>query len=205
MDMRVKKRTAVAAVVALLVCMAVYLNWSYQKGLEGDLDVAGDADLNTALEQQDPVSDEARLLGQISEVGTTDPDESTAVSDTDLAVREYFAQLRVTRQQARYEAIGVLETTSADESVSREAKEVAVASISQIANNAVTEARIESLVLAKGYADCAVFLNDNSLSIVVAPVEGGLKSEDAIRIKDIAVSETNVGVENIRIIEARVG
>ena len=89
--------------------------------------------------------------------------------------------------------------------MSPEAREVAVANISQIANNAVTEARIESLVLAKGYTDCAVFLNDNSLSIVVAPVAGGLKSEDAIRIKDIAVSETDVGVENIRIIEARVG
>lgn len=202
--MKVKKRTAVAAVVALLVCMAVYLNWSYQKGLEGDLDVAGETDFG-AVQKEDPVSDEARLLGQISEVGKNDGDNATAVSDTDSAIREYFAQLRVTRQQARDEAIGVLETTSTDNSVSQEAKEVAVASISRIANNAVTEARIESLVLAKGYVDCAVFLNDDSLSIVVAPVEGGLKSEDAVRIKDIAVSETTIGVENIRIIEARVG
>ncbi|MBQ4047220.1 MAG: SpoIIIAH-like family protein [Clostridia bacterium] len=202
--MKVKKRTAVAAVVALLVCMAVYLNWSYQKGLEGDLDVAGDVDLGT-VQKEEPVSDEARLLGQISEVGKNEGDNATAVSDTDSAIREYFAQLRVTRQQARDEAIGVLETTSTDNSVSQEAKEVAVASISRIANNAVTEARIESLVLAKGYVDCAVFLNDDSLSIVVAPVEGGLKSEDAVRIKDIAVSETTIGVENIRIIEARVG
>ena len=201
--MKVKKRTAVAAVVALLVCMAVYLNWSYQKGLEGDLDVAGDVDLGT-VQKEEPVSDEARLLGQISEVGKNEGDNATAVSDTDSAIREYFAQLRVTRQQARDEAIGVLETTSTDNSVSQEAKEVAVASISRIANNAVTEARIESLVLAKGYVDCAVFLNDDSLSIVVAPVEGGLKSEDAVRIKDIAVSETTIGVENIRIIEARV-
>ena len=202
--MKVKKRTAVAAVVALHVCMAVYLNWSYQKGLEGDLDVAGDVDLGT-VQKEEPVSDEARLLGQISEVGKNEGDNATAVSDTDSAIREYFAQLRVTRQQARDEAIGVLETTSTDNSVSQEAKEVAVASISRIANNAVTEARIESLVLAKGYVDCAVFLNDDSLSIVVAPVEGGLKSEDAVRIKDIAVSETTIGVENIRIIEARVG
>ena len=98
-----------------------------------------------------------------------------------------------------------MEKSSTDESISLESKEVAVASISKIANNAVTEARIESLVLAKGYSDCAVFLNDDSLRIVVAPVVGGLLSEDAIRIKDIAVSETNIGVQNIRIIEARVG
>lgn len=192
--MKFKKRTAVSAVVALLVCMAVYLNWSYQRGLDDSQSVSG--------EQDEIVSDEARLLGQLSEVvGDPTPDDDSSVSNN---IQEYFAQLRVTRQQARDEAIGVLETTTSDESVSLESKEVAVASISRLANTAVTEARIESLVLAKGYADCAVFLNDDSLSIVVAPVEGGLQSEDAIRIKDIAVSETSVDVENIRIIEARV-
>ncbi len=194
--MKFKKRTAVAAVVALLVCLAVYLNWSYQRGLDGDQSVSG--------EPQDVVSDEARLLGQLTEVdGEGEP--NGGADEVDGKIQEYFAQLRVTRQQARDEAIGVLETTTTDESISLESKEVAVASISKIANNAVTEARIESLVLAKGYSDCAVFLNDDSLSIVVAPVKGGLKSEDAIRIKDIAVSETNIGVQNIRIIEARVG
>lgn len=192
--MKFKKRTAVSAVVALLVCMAVYLNWSYQRGLDDSQSVSG--------EQDEIVSDEARLLGQLSEVvGDPTPDDDSSVSSN---IQEYFAQLRVTRQQARDEAIGVLETTTSDESVSLESKEVAVASISRLANTAVTEVRIESLVLAKGYADCAVFLNDDSLSIVVAPVEGGLQSEDAIRIKDIAVSETSVDVENIRIIEARV-
>ena len=193
--MKFKKRNAVAAVVALLVCLAVYLNWSYQRGLDDSQIVSANP--------EEVVSDEARLLGQLSEV-SNDPQTGSAES-VDGKIREYFAQLRVTRQQARDEAIGVLETTTSDESISLESKEVAVASISRIANNAVVEARIESLVLAKGYADCAVFLNDDSLNIVVAPVEGGLKSEDAIRIKDIAVSETTVGVENIRIIEARVG
>jgi len=49
-----------------------------------------------------------------------------------------------------------------------------------------------------------VFLNENTLSIVVASPEGGLQSEDAIRIRDIAVSKCDVPIENIRIIEARV-
>ena len=195
--MKMKKRTAVAAVVAMLVCSAVYLNWSYQAGA---LEASGQPEL-----PQEVVSDEVRLLGRIEEVGGQAEDEIVAVDGSDAAIREYFAKLRVTRQEARDEAIGVLETTSVDENVSLEAKEVAVAGISKIANNAVVEARIESLVLAKGYTDCAVFLNDDSLSIVVAPVTGGLQSEDAIRIKDIAVSETSIDVENIRIIEARIG
>ena len=42
-------------------------------------------------------------------------------------------------------------------------------------------------------------MNDKGLSIVVSPPNGGLQTE-AIKIKDIAVSETDVKVENIRII-----
>ena len=137
--MKFKKRTAVAAVVALLVCLAVYLNWSYQRGLDDSQIVSANP--------EEVVSDEARLLGQLSEV-SNDPQTGSAES-VDGKICEYFAQLRVTRQQARDEAIGVLETTTSDESISLESKEVAVASISRIANNAVVEARIESLVLAK--------------------------------------------------------
>ena len=69
----------------------------------------------------------------------------------DRKIAEYFAELRLTRQQARDEAISVLETTTNDESISLEAKEIAVASITELTSNSVIEARIESLILAKGY------------------------------------------------------
>lgn len=156
--MKIKKRTAVAAVVALLVCIAVYLNWSYQKGLSED--VSDGTDTN------DIVSDEQRLLGQIDLVNGSD------YSETDEAAKKitaYFAELRLTRQQARDEAISTLKTTTEDDSLSLEAKEAAVASITALTNNSVTEARIESLIMSKGYKDCAVFLKEDSLSVVVAP------------------------------------
>ncbi len=189
--MKIKKRTAIAAVVALLVCTAVYLDWSYQKGLQADKPVG---------EQQNISDDEERVMGQLDLVNGTVKDDEPATS-----LSAYFAQLRLTRQKARDEAISMLEKTTNDENASKEAKEIAVASITTIAGNAVTEARIEGLILSKGYADCAVFLNDEGVSVVVAPPEGGLKAEDAVRIKDIVVAETNVSVNNIRIIEARAG
>lgn len=188
--MKIKKRTAVAAVVALLVCIAVYLNWSYQKGTAEDV----------GKNQDNITSDETRLIGQVDLVNGGADTETAA----DRKIAEYFAELRLTRQQARDEAISVLETTTNDESISLEAKEIAVASITELTSNSVIEARIESLILAKGYKDCAAFLNDKGLSIVVSPPNGGLQTEDAIKIKDIAVSETDVKVENIRIIEARI-
>lgn len=188
--MKIKKRTAVTAVVALLVCIAVYLNWSYQQGITDDV----------GKDQEEIINDETRLMGQADLVNAGTVTQTSA----EKKVAEYFAELRITRQQARDEAISVLETTTNDESISLEAREIAVVSITELASNSVIEAKIESLVLAKGYKDCAVFLNDKGLSIVVAPLKDGLKTEDAIKIKDIAVSETDVSLENIRIFEARI-
>ena len=188
--MKLKKKTEILSMVALLVCTAVYLNWSYQKGKEAQ----------ASAENNDIISDEVRLLGTVQNV-----DGKTDENVVPTAVEEYFANLRLSRRAARDEAISVLEVTSEDENLTLASRESAVESINTLANNAVIEARIESLVISKGYEDCAAFLNSESLSIVVAPPDGGLQSEDALRIKDIAVSETDVNIENIRIIEAQVG
>ena len=189
--MKLKKKTAVIAMVALLVCTAVYLNWSYRRGKDDEEVSVGDAAV---------VSDEERLLGAVGDV-SSGVDSNGSVS---AAVEEYFANLRLSRREARDEAISVLEVTSEDDSLSMASRESALESINTLANNAVTEARIESLVISKGYEDCAAFLNSESLSIVVAPPSGGLQTEDAVRIKDIAVAETDIALEKIRIIEARI-
>lgn len=192
---KLKKKTAVAAVVALLVCMAVYLNWSYQKGLDSE-------GQNVSGGQDSALSDADRMMGQLDLVSGGDGSGGESVSGK---LEEYFAQIRLTRKQARDEAIGILQQTSSDEATSPEAKTAAATSISLIASNAIIEARIEGLVISKGYSDCAVFLNEDTLSIVVAAPEGGLTSSDAVKIKDIAVGECSVSVENIRIIPAKVG
>ena len=71
-----------------------------------------------------------------------------------------------------------------------------------MAGNAMVEARIESLVIAKGYQDCVAFVNDSSVNVIVAKTETGLQDTDVARIRDIVISEANVAAEAIRIIEA---
>ena len=66
----------------------------------------------------------------------------------------------------------------------------------------MVEARIESLVIAKGYQDCVAFVNDSSVNVIVAKTETGLQDTDVARIRDIVISEANVAAEAIRIIEA---
>ena len=160
---KIKKRGAIYGVIALLLCVAVYLNWSYIDAPE-DLLVA---------EQTDPEDTAASAQG--------------AADGTD-----YFAASRLTREQARDEAVSTLKELSESEEADQTAKDEAAAQISALAEDSVAEANIESLIRAKGYEDAVVMIGDDSVNAVVAPPEGGLQAEDVTVIKDIIISETGM-------------
>ena len=172
---KIKKRGAVYGVIALLLCAAVYLNWSYVDAPD-ELLVA---------EQAGPDSAE------------TGADASGAAEGDD-----YFATSRLTREQARDEAVSTLKEISESEDADQTAKDEAAAQISALAEDSVAEANIESMIRAKGYEDAVVMIGDESVNVVVAPPEGGLQATDVTVIKDIVVAETGVTAGQIKIVEA---
>lgn len=184
-----KKRGAIYSVVALMLCVAVYLNWYYSKG----------DDFTEEGQQQA----DGKVLGESILVDgmTVDPEEELSVTTAQQG-EAYFAQARLSRQQARDEAVNILTQTAANEGAAEEARTAASTSIQLMAGNAMVEARIESLVIAKGYQDCVAFVNDSSVNVIIAKTENGLQDTDVARIRDIVISEANVAAEAIRIIEA---
>lgn len=171
---KIKKRGAVYGVIALLLCVAVYLNWSY----------VGAPDELLVAEQTDPDSAETGA----DALGTAEDD--------------YFASSRLSREQARDEAVSTLKELSESEQADQTAKDEAAAQISALAEDSVAEANIESMIRAKGYEDAVVMIGDESVNVVVAPPEGGLQATDVTVIKDIVVSETGVTAGQIKIVEA---
>lgn len=182
---KMKKRGAIYGVITLLLCLAIYLNWSYV-GAPDELLAAQDS--TAAVAQEDEVQD--------SEAGEDAADASETSSG------DYFTSSRLSREQARDEAISILKETAESESVEAEAKEQASAQIAVLAENSVTEARVENLIRAKGYNDVVVMLGNDSVNVVVASPEGGLQSSDAMVIKEIIVSETQMTADQIKIVEA---
>lgn len=167
---KIKKRGAVYGVIALLLCAAVYLNWSY---------VDAPDELLAASE--------------------TSTDGASASADGE---EDYFAASRLSRERARDEAVSTLRELSESEEADQAAKDEAAAQISALADDSVTEANIESLIRAKGYADAVVMIGDSSVNVVVAPPDGGLQATDVTVIKDIVVSETGVTAGQVKIVEA---
>ena len=184
------KRAIVVGMVALLAAAAVWMNWNYQQKN------AAAADKELAEEYE--AVDSRRILGENFEGQEVDaPDEGEKVS-----LESYFDATRLSRRQARDEAVSILESTEASASASDEARTNASEEIAKIAENTVVEARIEGLVIAKGYEDCVAYINSNGCNVVVAAAGREFGEEDVAKIKDIVVSETGMAASMIKIVEA---
>lgn len=194
--MKLWKRNAVVAAIVLFVCVAVYLNWSYNQEAEDTGKVLGQAAL-VGGQTSDP------LLGAKDGAqpdGAPTPQESGAQGQA--ADSGYFASAKLNRQQARDSALSILQQTAGSEDADQTMKDEAGAAIQTLADYTVSEAQIENLVTAKGYTDCVAFISDESVSVVVSAKEGGLTDADVAKITEIVTGETGLKASQIKIIEA---
>lgn len=193
--MNVWKRNAVVAAVVLFVCGAVYLNWSYQKGQSEEAGkTLGEAEL-VSMQSADP-------LLQASPDPSAAPSASPAPTATEKS-SGYFDTARLNRQQARDSALSILQEAAADTNATETMKAETGEAIQTLADYTVSEAQIENLVTAKGYADCVAFISDGSVSVVVSATEEGLTDADVARITEIVTDETGLEASAITIIQAQ--
>lgn len=185
------RRNAVVAVIAVFVCAAVYLNWNYEQQagkVLGESTMVGNEDpLLTGQEQQEDQKDQSG-------------DGSAAQDGAAQNTSDYFANARLNRQQARDSALTLLQDAAAGEGADQTLKDEANASIQTMADYTVTEAQIENLVVAKGYADCVAFIGEGELSLAVAAPEGGLTDADTARIVDVVQQTAAFTADQIKII-----
>ena len=77
------------------------------------------------------------------------------------------------------------------------------AELEDIVQTALTEAQIESLVIAKGYTDCVTYMSSEGVSGAVSAPEGGLQPEDVAVIADIVMTQSEYTLDEIRIVEVQ--
>ena len=189
--MKIIKRNSIILAAILFVCVAVYLNWAYNRQEQALTEP-------DARESVSTVSAEGAGEGEGLFYEAPVPAVSTA-----SAVTEYFTSARLTRQQSRDSAISTLREASEKESAAAEAVSGALDAITVMAQYSVTEAEIEALVMAKGFEDCLVFLDAQSAIVAVPAPPSGLTSTAVSRITDIVLEKTELNTEQIKIIEVK--
>lgn len=184
------RRNAVVATVLLFICAGVYLNWSYTQ--------------KTTLPDLTESLDAGQILGESTLViADTEQGSAQAVSDQATYTNtDYFASVRLSRQESRDQAVSALQETMAYEDMEAE-KSKCAASLDSIVNTALEEAQIESLVIAKGYDDCVTYISDDVVSVAVSAPADGLAQEDVALISDVVTSQTAYSLSDIRIIEVK--
>lgn len=175
------KRNLVAAAVLVTVCAGIYINWLYTED-------QATADLTDTLNAEKLLSSDTLVMGEDGLI------DSSSVTD-------YFSAVRLSRQQARDSAVGLLQEAMAysDETAAEQTND----KLESIVQTALYEAQIESLVIAKGYADCVAYISDEGISVAVASPEGGLMENDVAVISDIVLSQSDLTIEDIRVVEVQ--
>jgi len=185
--MKVWKKNMVAAAVLITVCAGIYVNWLY----------AGEntaTSLVDTLDTEKVMSDDALVLSEDMAAITAGEEVQTTASD-------YFAAVRLSRQQTRDNAVTLLQEAMAYDVSSKEAE--SAMELEDIVQTALSEAQIESLVIAKGYADCVAYMSDNGVSLAVAAPEEGLSETDIALLSDIVLSQGDYTLEDLTIIEVK--
>lgn len=176
------KKNIMAAAVLVTVCAGIYLNWLYT-------DDQATANLEDTIDTNKLLSPDTLVMAD----GTNTP-EATTVSD-------YFAAVRLSRQQARDSAVSLLQEAMAY--TEDEATTESNAQLEEIVQIALCEAQIESLIIAKGYAECVAYISNGGISVAVATPEGGLQQQDVAVIADVVLSQSDFSMEDIHVIEVQ--
>ncbi len=176
------KKNLIAGAVLLTVCSGIYLNWVYNGGQDTK-------NLEDAINTDKVMDDDLLAVG------------GTVGSDTGSTTKDYFAAVRLSRQEARDSAVSLLQEAMAYGN--QEQVEKTNAQLEQIIQYALCEAQIESLVIAKGYKDCVAYITEKGISVAVASPEGGLQQADVAVIADIVMSQSDLTLNDIRVVEVQ--
>ena len=171
-----------AGAVLMAVCAGIYVNWLYTE----DQTVAN---LEDTLDASKVLSTDALVM---SNDGVNTTQDLTTASD-------YFAAVRLSRQEARDSALTILQEAMAYNE--GEDAQQSNSQLEELVEVALCEAQIESLVIAKGYADCVAYIGEEGISVAVATPEGGMQQADVAVIADIVMSQSQFGMEDIRVVE----
>ena len=104
---------------------------------------------------------------------------------------------------ADHEALELLQTAATSENASQETIDSAMNAISALAACTMQEAQIENLLIAKDFADCVVYIGNDTVTVAVPAPAEGLSEEAVARITDIICSETAYQASQLSIIEVK--
>ena len=215
----IKKNQLTLLVLALMLVTAGYLNYNSNQEVTTGTEIAslGDATLvssNSIIENE--AKDKNVVCNTIENTVSTNSElvENTAENSTDSSKKEdnnsittnaniksddsdYYSSSRLERDKMYSQMLESYQKILDSTTTSNNQKEAAQKEISNI-NNTKNDIMItENLIKTKGFEDCIVYSNENSINVVIKKEK--LSKEDTAQIQSIVAREMNTKIANIHI------
>ena len=207
MKMILKKNQVIISVIAIMLIAAGYMNYTANnkqtlqtaalKDSEkyGDL---GDATLVSANIVAENVEETGALVENTPE-NTETPIENT-VNETSAPVTsndQYFTESRLEREKMYSQMLESYQKILNNSQISDTQKEISQNEIKKINDTKNAIMISENLLKNKGFEDLLIFVNGDSISVVIKAKE--LSQEQIAQVQNIIVRELKADIENVHI------
>ena len=205
-----KRNQLIVLVISLMLITAGYLNFTTnQENVQTstiagrDDDTIGDAELVSTIPKEDEQETVENLLsGEINNNATENllveneqPTSSNTVdsqngSNSEETEDYYFTTSKLERNTMYSENLETYQEMYNNTNATAEAKADALSKINNINNTKNAIMIAENLIIAKGFEDVVIFVNEGSVSVIIKTEE--LKTEDVAQIQNIVSRELKV-------------
>ena len=199
-------RRATAITLAAALVVAVYLNWQYART---DVSLNEDAvNVSAAVETQAEPAAEVVTDGLMTEAEAVSSagknyGEAQLVSVANDSGAKFFEEARLKRQKAHDAALDTIQKTLKSSGLSAEEKKTYAQELTGNLEDLHAENEIETLVKAKGFADCLCFLQSGRADLTVMTAGDALTAAQVAQIRDIVLSKSSVSAQNITVVEVK--
>ena len=197
--MKIKKGSVAIYVLALMLVTAGY--WNYISNESQTIETVSMSQNQEEEDTRDEHLGDATLVSnnelilEENESQANEAEETTETSNT--AEDGYFQESKLSRDTMYSQTLETYQSILNNSNVSEEQKAIVTQEITALNREKNAIMICENLISTKGFSNCVIFVNLESISVIVESKE--LKADEIAQIQNIISREMEAKLENIHI------
>lgn len=197
MKTKLKKGSVAIYVLALMLVTAGYWNYISKETQTLETVSMGQSNQNTE-NTQNTVTNNDENLGDATLVNSNDVvTETNSKTENQDNKDDYFEESKLSRDTMYSQTLETYQEILNNTNVSEEQKAIVTQEITELNKEKNAIMICENLITTKGFEDCVIFVNVDSISVIIKAEE--LQTDEIAQIQNIVSREMSAEVENIHI------
>ena len=203
MKTNIKLKTSSIAVYVLALMLVTVGYWNYISKESQTLQTVSVGNDTTSEEKKDENLGDAQLVSN-NELIQEEEEQTSNEKDSTEGQKEnenkndgYFGESRLARDTRYSQTLETYKEMLNNSNVSEEQKAIVTQEITKLNKEKNAIMICENLISTKGFEDCVIFVNVDSISVIIKATE--LKSDEIAQIQNIISREMGAEIENIHI------